>query len=155
MRGLAHWCIARRRRVVVAWVAVAVLTTVLAGAVGRSYVTAYGLPGTDSQRAQNLLKQDFKTQSGDVDAVVFHVSNGTIESPAVRAAITPMLARVRTLPHVSGVISPYSSPGAGQVAANRMTAFATVNYDRQASRLANGHRQTAAGPGRRAARAGP
>jgi putative drug exporter of the RND superfamily len=95
MRGLAHWCIAHCRRVVAAWVAVAVLTTVLAGAVGRSYVTAYGLPGTDSQRAQNLLKQDFKTQSGDVDAVVFHVSSGTIDSPAVRAAITPMLARVR------------------------------------------------------------
>lgn len=95
MRGLAHWCIAHRRRVVAAWVAVAVLTTVLAGAVGRSYVTAYGLPGTDSQRAQNLLKQDFKTQSGDVDAVVCHVSSGTIDSLAVRAAITPMLARVR------------------------------------------------------------
>ena len=116
--------------------AVAVLTTVVAGAVGRSYVTAYGLPGTDSQRALDLLKQDFKTQSGDVDAVVFHVSSGTIDSPAVRAAITPMLARVTALPHVAGVVSPYSPRGAGQVSANRRTAFATVNYDLQASRLA-------------------
>ncbi|MGP0053233.1 MAG: hypothetical protein ACLPZR_30940 [Solirubrobacteraceae bacterium] len=54
-------------------------------------MSAYGLPGTDSQRALDLLKQNFKTQSGDVDAVVFHVSSGTIGSPAVRAAIMPML----------------------------------------------------------------
>ena len=87
MRGLARWCMAHRRRVVVAWVAVAVLATVLAHAVGPNYVTVFGLPGTESQRALDLLKREFKAQSGDVDAIVFHVSRGTIDSPAVRAAI--------------------------------------------------------------------
>jgi RND superfamily putative drug exporter len=122
--------------VVVAWVVVAVLTTVVAHAVGPSYVTSFGLPGTQSQRALDLLKRDFKAQSGDVDAVVFHVSRGTVDSPAVRAAITPLLTRVGALPHVTGVISPYSSPGAVQVSPNRMTAFATVNYDQPANVLA-------------------
>jgi RND superfamily putative drug exporter len=136
VRGLAGWCIAHRRRVVVAWVAVAVLTTVVAHAVGPSYVTSFGLPGTESQRALDLLKRDFKAQSGDVDAVVFHVSRGTVDSPAVRAAITPLLARVGALPHVAGVVSPYTSRGAVQVSRNRMTAFATVNYDQPANVLA-------------------
>ena len=108
MRGLARWCFAHRRRVVVGWVAGAVLITVLAHAVGPNYVTVFGLPGTESQRAVDLLKQDFKTQSGDADAIVFHVSHGTIDSPAVRAAITPLLARIAALPHVAGVVSPYS-----------------------------------------------
>jgi RND superfamily putative drug exporter len=137
MRGLARWCVAHRRRVVVAWVAVAVLTTVVARAVGPSYVTSFGLPGTESQRALDLLKRDFKAQSGDVDAVVFHVSRGTVDSPAVRAAITPLLARVGALPHVAGVVSPYSSSGTVQVSPNQMTAFATVNYDQPANVLAN------------------
>src|SRR3984885_7414301 len=137
MRGLARWCVAHRRRVVVAWVAAAVLTTVVAHAVGPSYVTSFGLPGTDSQRALDLLKRDFKTQSGDVDAVVIHVARGTIDSPAVRAAITPLLTRLAALPHVAGVISPYSSRGAVQVSPNRMTAFATINYDQPANVLAN------------------
>jgi putative drug exporter of the RND superfamily len=137
MRGLAHWCVAHRRRVVVAWIVVAILTTVIAHAVGPSYVTSFGLPGTDSQRALDLLKGNFKAQSGDVDTVVLHVSRGTVDSPAVRAAITPLLARVGALPHVAGVISPYSSRGAVQVSANRMTAFATVNYDQPANVLAN------------------
>ena len=137
MRGLARWCVAHRRRVVVAWVTLAVLTTVVAHAVGPAYVTSFGLPGTESQRALDLLQRDFKAQSGDVDAVVFHVSQGTINSPAMRAAITPLLARVGALPHVAGVVSPYSSRGAVQVSPNRMTAFATVNYDQPANVLAN------------------
>ena len=137
MRGLARWCVAHRRRVVVAWVAVAVLTTVIAHAVGPSYVTSFGLPGTDSQRALDLLQRDFKKQSGDVDAVVIHVRHGTVDAPAVRAAITPLLTRVGALPHVAAVISPYSSEGSVQVSPNRMTAFATVNYDQPANVLAN------------------
>ena len=114
---------------------------------GRAYVTSFGLPGTESQRALDLLKRDFKAQSGDADAVVFHVSRGTIDSPAVRAAITPLLARVGALPHVAGVVSPYSSRGAVQVSPNRMTAFATVNYDQPANVLAERDRQAAAGAG--------
>jgi RND superfamily putative drug exporter len=137
MRGLARWCVAHRRQVVLVWVAVAILTTVVAHAVGPSYVTSFGLPGTESQRALDLLKRDFKAQSGDVDAVVFHVSRGTVDSPAVRAAITPLLARVAALPHVAGVVSPYSSRGAVQVSPNRMTAFATVNYGQAANVLGN------------------
>ncbi len=137
MRGVARWCVAHRRRVVIAWVTLAVVATVLAHAVGPSYVTSFGLPGTESQRALNLLKRDFKAQSGDVDALVFHVSRGTVESPAVRAAMMPLLARVAALPHVAAVVSPYGSGGVVQVSANRMTAFATVNYDQPANVLAS------------------
>ena len=136
MLGLARWCMAHRRRVVVAWVAVAIVTTVVAHAVGPNYVSVFSLPGTDSQRAHDLLTKDFPVQSGDADAIVFHVSSGTIDSPAVRSAITPLLARVSTLPHVAGVVSPYSALGAVQVSRNRMTAFATVDYDKPANSLA-------------------
>jgi len=137
MRGLARWCIAHRRRVVVAWIAGAVLITVVSHAVGPNYVTAFGLPGTQSQQALDLLKHDFKAQSGDADAVVFHVSHGTVDAPAVRSAMTRLLARVSVLPHVAGVVSPYGPGGSVQVSPNRMTAFATVNYDQPANVLAS------------------
>jgi len=137
VQGLARWCIAHRRRVVVAWVAVAVLVTVLAHAVGPNYVTAFGLPGTDSQRALDLLKQEFPAQSGDADTIVFHTSRGTIDSAAVRTAMSPLLARVSALPHVAGVVSPYSSRGAVQVSPDRRTAFATINYDQPANVLSS------------------
>ena len=135
MRGLARWCIAHRRRVIVAWVALAILTTVVAHAVGPNYVTAFGLPGTESQRASDLLKREFTAQSGDADTVVFHVSRGTVDAPAVRGAIVPLLKRIAGIAHVAGVLSPYSASGSMQVSRDRKTAFATVDFDKQANRL--------------------
>ena len=135
MLGLARWCIAHRRTVVVAWIVVAVVATVVAHAVGPNYNSVFSLPGTDSQRAHDLLTKEFPAQSGDADAIVFHVSQGTIDSSAVRGAITPLLARVSKLAHVAGGVSPYSAAGAVQVSRNRMTAFATVNYDKAANQL--------------------
>ncbi len=126
---------AHRRRVVVAWVAVAILTTLLAHAVGPDYVSVFSLPGTESQKASDLLKREFKAQSGDVEEIAFHVSHGTIDSPAVRGAIVPLLAHVSTFGHVAAVVSPYTPAGALQVSSNRMTAFATVNYDKTANLL--------------------
>jgi putative drug exporter of the RND superfamily len=137
MLGVARWCMAHRRRVIVAWLVAAVFVTVVAQAVGPKYASVYSLPGTETQRANDLLTQQFKAQSGDADAIVFQVSKGTIESPAVRSAIVPLLARVSRLPHVAGVVSPYTTHGAAQVSKNRMTGFATVNYDKAANLLPN------------------
>src|SRR3984957_16586596 len=137
MLKLTRWCIAHRRQVVAGWVAIAVLTTVVAGAVGRQYATNFSLGGNEAQRAGDLLKHEFKTQSGDLDTIVFHVSRGTVASPAVRAAIAPFLVRVSSFPHVVGVVSPYSPRGALQVSHDRRTAFATIAFDKRANLLPN------------------
>jgi putative drug exporter of the RND superfamily len=134
---LTRWCIAHRRRVFVAWLAVAILTTVVASAVGRNYATNFSLPGTESQRALDLLKKDFPTQSGDVDTVVFHVANGSVDSPQVRAAITSLLAQVAKDPHVVSVLSPFGPAGSVEISHDRSTAFATVNYEKPANLLPN------------------
>jgi putative drug exporter of the RND superfamily len=134
---LTRWCIAHRSRVIVAWVAVAILTTVIATAVGRQYATNFTLPGTESQRALNLLKKEFPAQSGDVDTIVFHTNTGTVDDPAVRDAIEHVVAQVANDPHVVSVISPFSPRGAYAVSADRKTAFATVNYDKPANQVPN------------------
>jgi RND superfamily putative drug exporter len=135
MLRLARWCIEHRLRVFLSWVAVAVLATVLAGAIGNSYSTNYSLPGSESQRASDLLTRDFKAQSGDIDTIVFRVSSGTVDSPSVRAAIEPLLAKVATQSYVAEVISPYTVRGSLQISADRRTAFATVDYDKRANLL--------------------
>jgi RND superfamily putative drug exporter len=135
MIGLSRWCIAHRRWVIVGWIAIAVLTTVVAAGVGRQYANDFSLPGTEAQRVVNLLGSEFKTQSGDVDTIVFHNSRASIDAPGVRAAIAPVLARVSRLAHVVSVISPYTPAGAVQVSRDRSTAFATVNFDKRANLL--------------------
>jgi RND superfamily putative drug exporter len=134
---LVRWCISHRRRVIVAWVAVAILATVVASAVGRQYATNFTLPGTEAQRALDLLKAEFPAQSGDSDTIVFQTSNGTVESPAVRAAVTKLLAEVSQDPHVVSVISPYGPRGAFEISRGGKTAFATVNFDKPANQVPN------------------
>jgi RND superfamily putative drug exporter len=114
---------------------VAVLTTVIAGTVGRQYATDFSLPGTEAQHVVDLLGSQFKAQSGDVDTIVFHTKQGTVDDPAVRNAVTPVLDSVAKMPHVAGVVSPYSDAGAVEVSKDRRTAFATINYDKRANLL--------------------
>lgn len=120
---------------VVRWIAVAVLITALAGSVGRHYATDFTLPGAQSQQASELLTQEFKARSGDVDTIVLHVSRGKIDSPRVRTAVKTLLAGLRTLPHIVAVRGPYSGRGSVQISSNRMTAFATMDYDKRANLL--------------------
>jgi putative drug exporter of the RND superfamily len=134
---VTRWCIAHRRRVFVAWLAIAVLTTLVASAAGRNYATNFSLPGTESQRALDLLKKEFPAQSGDVDTIVFHTANGTVDDAQVQTAITKLLEQVQKDPHVISVLSPYDPRGAVQVSRDRRTAFATINYDKPANLVPN------------------
>ena len=135
MLKLSAWCVKHRRRVVMIWVLVAVVTTALASIVGRQYATDFTLPGTESQRVTDLLSSQFPAQSGDVDQIVFHYANGTYDSPHVKSAIESLLTKVQSDPHVVSVISPYTQEGALQVSKDGRTAFATVNYDKRANLL--------------------
>jgi putative drug exporter of the RND superfamily len=135
MIGLSRWCIAHRRWVVVGWVVVAVVSTVIATAVGRHYATNFSLPGTESQHVVDLLQREFPAQSGDRDTIVWHYSKGSVLAPQVRAQIEPLLVKVRRMPHVVTVISPYTPAGAVQISRDGRTAFATVNYDKRANLL--------------------
>jgi putative drug exporter of the RND superfamily len=137
MIDLSRWCIAHRRWVVVAWILVAVVTTLVAGVVGRQYATNFTLPGTESQHVVDLLKSEFPAQSGDVDTIVWHNSQGRADAPNVRAKLTPLLARVSKMPHVVSVVPPFGPGGAVQVSKDGHTAFATVNYDKRANLLPN------------------
>jgi RND superfamily putative drug exporter len=139
MQKLTRWCIDNRRKVVIAWILIAVGASVAAQAAGRNYATNFTLPGTQSQRALDLLGKDFPAQSGDADILVFHTTTGTIESPAVKTAMTKAIKRVGTFPHVvpNGVISPYGPHGAVEISRDHKTAFATINYDKRANLLPN------------------
>jgi RND superfamily putative drug exporter len=131
----ARWCVQHRRRALVAWVALLVVVLGVSGAVGTRQANQFSLKGTESQRAQDLLKAEFPAQSGDVDQIVFHARHGRITDPAVRARIAPALARVRRLPHVSGVTSPFADGGRQAISSDGRIAFSTVTFDEQAPGL--------------------
>jgi RND superfamily putative drug exporter len=133
--GVARWCVEHRRRALIAWIAVLVAVLVASSAIGTRNATDFALNGTQSQRAEDVLKRDFPAQSGDVDQIVFHARSGSVTDPAIRARLAPLLARIARLPHVTGVTSPYGRNGAGMISQNGRIAFATVTFDQQAAAL--------------------
>jgi RND superfamily putative drug exporter len=135
MLNLTRWCMKHRRAVVIGWIAIALVTTVVAGAVGRQYATNFSLPGTQAQRAQDLLNREFPSQGGDLDTIVFHTSRGTIGAAAVRGAIMALLGKAARMPHVVAVVSPYAPRGRFEVSRDQRTAFATLVYSRRANLL--------------------
>jgi putative drug exporter of the RND superfamily len=132
---LARFSIAHRRVVLLGWLGAFAIAIVLSGAVGTRYASNFSLPGTDSQRATDLLQRDFPAQAGDVDQIVLYTPQGKVGDRAVRLRAQPMLDRVAKLPHVTGVQSPYASGGSKAISRDGRIAFATVTFDKRANDL--------------------
>jgi putative drug exporter of the RND superfamily len=135
MAGLTRWCFRHKFIVLLVWVAALAGLTVAGSAAGTAYSTNLTLPGADSTRALSLLTSAFPEQSGDSDTIVWHVSTGSVKDPAVRQSISTMLAKVGKAHDVGGVSSPYTAEGAGQISPDGRTAYATINFDKQAAQL--------------------
>jgi putative drug exporter of the RND superfamily len=129
------WAAGHRRLVLLGWIVALVGAFGASSAVGTNYSNSFSLKGTDSQRAVDLLKRDFPAQSGDSDQIVFHTRSGSVTEAAVKARVAPVLGQIARLPHVSGVVSPYSTAGAHAVSQDGQIAFATVNFDQRANVL--------------------
>jgi putative drug exporter of the RND superfamily len=132
---IASYAIGHRRATVVAWLVLLVAALGISTAIGSHYTDNNSLKGTQSQHATDLLRREFPAQAGDTDQIVLHVNRGSVSDPAVRARIAPMLARVSSLPHVTGVVSPYGQAGARQISRSGKIAFATVTFDERANAL--------------------
>src|SRR4051794_4133657 len=132
---LARWSIAHRRIVLLTWVALLIGAGVVSASIGTRYATDFSLPGSDSQRALDMLKRDFPAQAGDSDQIVLHARSGKVTDPAVKAAVAPALERISRLPHVTSVTSPYTTAGAKSVSRDGTIAFATVTFDERANDL--------------------
>ena len=100
------WSRRHRRLVLIGWIVLLVGSLGISHAVGTNYSTNFSLPGTESQRATDLLQRDFPAQSGDSDQIVLRAREGRITDPAVRAQVEPMLQEVAALPHVRAWSAP-------------------------------------------------
>ncbi|HEX3874054.1 MAG TPA: MMPL family transporter [Solirubrobacteraceae bacterium] len=127
MRRLARWCVDHRRIVVAGWVIALIALTAIKSSIGSDYRDSFNLSGTPSFDAQNLLQASAPSAAGDSEQIVFAAKQGTVRSPAVRATIDPMLARMARFPDVASVGSPYAPAGAGQISKDGKVAFAKLN----------------------------
>jgi putative drug exporter of the RND superfamily len=136
MLKLARWSTTHRLYIVLGWIALLVAVNAVAQSAGTSYSNNFTLPGSDSQRAADLLQKSFPVQAGDRDTIVFRVASGNVNDPAVRARMESTFAQVAKLPHVASVASPYSPASGGEaISKDGRIAFATVLFDEKANDL--------------------
>jgi RND superfamily putative drug exporter len=121
--------------VLVVWLVVLVAVSVLSQVVGSGYQDKFSGGNTESQRAQNLLKERFPARAGDPADIVFRTSPDPVTSPANQRAIEAVVTSVKGLPHVSGTVSPFEQPQAQISQIDPHIAFAVVQFDRETGDL--------------------
>src|SRR3954453_9212704 len=123
---LARACNAPRWRTFFAWLVALIALQAIAAAVGTKQISSFRLPGTESQRAYDLLSQHFPAAKGDTDQVVFRARSGKLADPATKARIQAALQRVAGDKLVGSVDSPFSPRG--QISRDGRIGVANVNY---------------------------
>jgi len=119
----------RRRWFVVAlWVAALAAVGAGAASAPKSHDSGFSIPGTESQRASDLMQQRFDGTgaSGAYARIVFVAPSGQkVTAAAEHAAIEKAVSEVAAGPQVASAADPFQ---AGTVSADGSTAYASVTY---------------------------
>jgi RND superfamily putative drug exporter len=98
--GLARWaraCATHPWRVILGWIGIVVVLVVLVGTVGGSLKDEFEIPGSDTQKATDLIESEFASEQGGVLNLVFAAPVGEqLETPERRAAIEEAIARLES-----------------------------------------------------------
>jgi RND superfamily putative drug exporter len=83
--------------VVFSWIGIVALLIVLVGTVGGKLRDEFEIPGSDTQRATDLIESEFSSEQGGVLNVVFAVPPGQrLDTPARKAAIEKAVQRLKS-----------------------------------------------------------
>jgi len=125
---LARRCYRHRWLVLVGWVVLLVALGALQGPLGGEFRTDFSLPGSESQRALDLLREHgFETRTGEEAQIVFQADQG-VTDPSVRAPMEQFFAAIEAAGLGATVTSPYEEGGRQQIAQDGRIAYATVSF---------------------------
>ncbi|MDQ8045631.1 MAG: MMPL family transporter, partial [Solirubrobacteraceae bacterium] len=88
----------------------------------------FSIPGTETQKVQDLLKAHNPNLAGVDSQVVFYAKSGTVSDPANKATIEATMAKIAKQPHVVAAPSPLAA-GAQSISKDGRIASTTVQYD--------------------------
>jgi len=98
--ALARWaraCATHPWRVIAGWIGIVVVLIALVSTVGGSLRDEFEIPGSDAQKATDLLESQFSSEQGSVLNIVFAAPAGErLDTPARKAAIDEAIARLQT-----------------------------------------------------------
>jgi uncharacterized membrane protein YdfJ with MMPL/SSD domain len=109
------------------WVVALVTAVLVFKLVGSNTSNNLRLPGTDSQKATDLLALKFSPQQNGSSPVVFSTESGKVTAKKNKDAIVASYKAIKKLPHVYSATSPFSQAGkASEISKDKHTAFISV-----------------------------
>ncbi|MFF9867117.1 MMPL family transporter [Streptomyces sp. NPDC013953] len=135
LSGLGRFAFRRRGLVVLLWLLALVGAGFAASTAPAPPADTFSMPGTESQKAFDLLQEKFPDARADgATARVVIRAPGTekITSPVRKAQVAALVAALSTAPQVAAVADPFT---ADTVSGDRTTAFAYVTYEAKATEL--------------------
>ena len=98
--GLARWaraCATHPWRVILGWIGIVVLLIALVATVGGSLKDEFEIPGSDTQKATDLIESEFASEQGGVLNLVFAAPAGQrLDTPERKEAIEGAIAELKT-----------------------------------------------------------
>ena len=110
---LGRWIVAHRLWVLLAWVVILVVFVVAISRVGAETSNNVDLPGTGSQKATDLLADQFPPQQNGTNPIVFHVDSGKITDSDNQKAINQAAKAIQGMPGVVSAPSPFNGGATG------------------------------------------
>ncbi|MGW2037627.1 MMPL family transporter [Streptomyces virginiae] len=135
MAVFARWCMRHRLLAVLIWLLALGGTAAAAATAGAAFSNNYEVPGTESGKANDLLREGFQGQGGDTDTIVWRApDHQNARTPDIEQRMNRALDTVAGLPGVGSVAGPYG-PGpesAARISPDGRTAYAVVTFDQPA-----------------------
>ncbi|MEU3891911.1 MMPL family transporter [Streptomyces sp. NPDC029041] len=124
---LGRFAFRRRGLVTLLWVLIVVGVGAAASSAPTPPTEQFSMPGTESQKAFDLLEEKFPDAAADgATARVVIRAPGSKEITDVKPAVDRLLGELGRAPQVAGVADPFT---AGSISADGRTAYAVVTYD--------------------------
>ncbi len=128
MKKLARASYRHRRSVVGAWVVLLISLTMSASNFGGVFQVQFGLPGSESQRAFDTLKErGFVERAGRQAQVVFTSADG-VRDAAVEQSMDRLFTNIQRDVRDVQVVSPYDTGNERQISGNGKIAYAELNF---------------------------
>jgi RND superfamily putative drug exporter len=122
---VARWCARHRLLTFGGWILALVLAWVIGSSLGTQKIDNFRLPGTESQKAYDVLAEHAPDRNGVVDQFVFLARDGTLRDGAAGERMQTALTRLKADPDVVAVSDPRRG---GQLTKNGRLGVALVTY---------------------------
>jgi len=135
--NLGHFCVRHKFIVIAVWLVVFIALAAVSATLGQNTSDNLTLPGTDSQKATDLLNKNFPQQANGTVPVVFVAPSGhKLDESTYEDAIKQVNDDYKNDKHaVYDATSPFDSDGAAQLSKDKTVAYIALELKQSPSEM--------------------